>query len=107
MSDTPETDQAVLPYYCTNDEAPSVVYADHARRLERQRDEARKSAQGLADAMVRYAHQRDAYAETIREFLRVSDECAEDRRGFMRLLKLADEIEERHPELAQEATETP
>ena len=44
-SKTPETDSAQLREYHSNPEAPRVVYADFARMLERERDEARKFAE--------------------------------------------------------------
>ena len=79
MSDTPETDANVASLTKAPD---CFCEADHARRLERQ---------------------RDAYAATIREFLAIADDFAESRRGQTRFLVLADEIDERHPELAEES----
>ena len=49
MSDTPETNEAELPEYYSNDEAPKVVYADFARKMERERDEARQEAEFFRD----------------------------------------------------------
>lgn len=83
---TPETDRAEYEIRLGKHRR-MVVRPSLARDLERQRDEARKSAQGLADAMVRYAHQRDAYAETLREI---------DLSGMV-----GNVVRNRHPELAQ------
>lgn len=78
MSDrpTPETNAF---YWCIRSQKESLAFA---RNLERQ---------------------RDAYAETIREFLDVATDFSESRRGYLRFLALADEIDERHPELAENA----
>ena len=52
---------------------------------------------------VSLERQRDAYAETLREFLALATDFAESRRGYLRFLELADQIDERHPELAGNA----
>jgi len=48
MSDTPETDEASFEY---DDQCSPVVDAEFARKLERERDEARKDLQTLQDKM--------------------------------------------------------
>ena len=118
MSDrpTPETDKIWNEW--AEDRHPNGVFkygtvdiADHARRLERQRDEAREILAAtlkslpvgylpshtfesiparVADLVTRYAEadrQRDAYAETLREI---------DLSGL-----IGNTIRNRHPELAE------
>jgi hypothetical protein len=77
MSDrpTPLTDEASFSTVIQGE----LVKASFARRLERQ---------------------RDAYAETLKKFLAISDDYADSGKGFLRFLALADEIDDRHPELA-------
>lgn len=88
MSDTPLTDKAEY----------EVRLGKHRRMVVRP---------GLCRAFERLSaeaeRQRDAYAETLREFLREADDFAERRRDYLRFLRLADEIDERHPELAGNA----
>ena len=77
MSDrlTPETDEASFSTVIQGE----LVKASFARDLERQ---------------------RDAYADTLKEFLDLATDFAESRRGYLRFLELADQIDDRHPELA-------
>jgi hypothetical protein len=50
MSDTPETDEGAFSN--TRDEKPyCYVWADFARKLERERDQARKLAEGFEKAL--------------------------------------------------------
>lgn len=43
--------------------------------------------------------QRDQYAAMLREFLELATDFSNTRRGYLRFLRLADEFEERCPEL--------
>ena len=67
--------------------------ADHARRLERQRDDAREMYFGLLEDHEATVMQRDAYAETLREI-------AANPQNVPTTLRLAQQMTDRHPELA-------
>ena len=81
-SDTPEVDKQEAWLY----ENRPDQYTVDSNRIE------------LAKRLER---QRNSYAATIREFLGEADDFAETRRGYLRFLRLADELDTRHPELSE------
>lgn len=100
---TPLTDQqSIRPESAARDGSNLVVTSDFARELERQlaaatekREQMGKQAHASACEAMEYRRQRDAYAETLREFLSL---CVVYQK--INSEHLEGIIRERHPELA-------
>jgi chromosome segregation ATPase len=86
---TPRTDEAELPVYHSNDEAPKVVYADFARQLERELSRTLK----LAEDNGKLAHQTACELAEAREQRDTLAEAAKI---------LADEYEDRRAQWGSE-----
>jgi hypothetical protein len=99
ISDTPETDAAEWSWYedCTP-ENEMIVPANIARKLERERDEAREDVMKLQDIKRKHEHEELVAAQENDRLKQERDEARQQLRIAVGLLSAHPQFANKHPE---------